>query len=35
MYGCETWFLSLREEVKALRKILKPSRQRISGEWRE
>ena len=42
MYGCETWSLLLREERRlsvfenrALRRIFKPKRDEVIGEWRK
>ena len=42
LYGCETWYLTLREEHrlrmfenKALRKIFGAKRNEITGEWRK
>ena len=42
MYGCETWYLTLREEHKlrvfenkVLRKIFGAKRDEITGEWRK
>ena len=39
--GCETWSLSLREEHRlrvfknrVLRKMLRPKRDEVTGEWR-
>jgi hypothetical protein len=41
LYGCETWSLALREEhrlrvfeKRALRRILRPKRDEVTGEWR-
>jgi len=41
LYGCETWSLTLREERKlrvfenrVLRKIFRPKRDEVTGEWR-
>jgi len=41
LYGCETWSLTLREERKlkvfenrVLRKIFRPRRDEVTGEWR-
>ena len=41
LYGCETWSLKLREERKlrvsenmALRRIIGPRRDEVTGEWR-
>jgi hypothetical protein len=41
-YGCETWSLTLREEHRlrvfenrALRRILGPKRDEVTGEWRK
>jgi hypothetical protein len=41
LYGCETWFLTLREEQRlrvlenrVLRRIFGPKRDEASGEWR-
>jgi hypothetical protein len=40
--GCETWFLTLREEHRlrvfenrVLRRILGPKRDEVTGEWRK
>jgi hypothetical protein len=42
LYGCETWFLTLREEPrlrvfenKVLRRIFGPKRDEVMGEWRK
>jgi hypothetical protein len=42
LYGCETWPLKLREERRlrflenrALRGILMPKRDEVTGEWRK
>jgi hypothetical protein len=42
LYGCETWSLTLREEYglrvfenRVLRRILKPKRDEVTGEWRK
>jgi len=42
LYGCETWSLTLREEMKlgafenrVLRKIFGPRRDEVRGEWRK
>ena len=42
LYGCETWYLTLREEQrlrmfknKVLRKIFGAKRDQITGEWRK
>jgi hypothetical protein len=42
LYGCETWFLALREEHrmrvfenKVLRRIFGPKRDEVTGEWRK
>jgi hypothetical protein len=42
LYGCETWFLALREEHRlrvfenrVLRRIFGPKRDEVTGEWRE
>jgi hypothetical protein len=42
LYGCETWFLTLREEYKVtvfenrvLRRILGPKRDGVTGGWRK
>jgi hypothetical protein len=42
LYGCETWSLTLKEECRlrvfenrALRKILGPKRDEVTGEWRK
>jgi hypothetical protein len=34
LYGCETWFLTLREEHR-LRMIFGPKRDEVTGEWRK
>ena len=41
LYGCETWSLTLREERKlrvfenmVLRRIFRPRRDKVTGEWR-
>jgi hypothetical protein len=41
-YGCETWFLTLREEHRlrvfenrVLRRIFGPKRDEVTGEWRK
>jgi hypothetical protein len=42
LYGCETWFLMLREEHRlrvfenrVLRRISGPKRDEVTGEWRK
>jgi hypothetical protein len=42
LYGCETWYLTLREENRlrvfenmVLRRILGPKRDEVTGEWRK
>jgi hypothetical protein len=42
LYGCKTWFLTLREERRlrvfenrVLRRILGPKRDEVTGEWRK
>jgi hypothetical protein len=42
LYGCETWSLILREEHRlrvfenwVLRRIFRPKRDKIIGEWRQ
>jgi hypothetical protein len=42
LYGCETWFLTLREEHKVrvsenivLRRIFGPKRDEVTGRWRK
>jgi len=42
LYGCETWSLTLREELRlkvfenrALRRIFWPKRDEVTGEWRK
>ena len=42
LYGCETWFLTLREkrgsmvfENRVLRKIFGPKRDEVTREWRK
>jgi hypothetical protein len=41
LYGCETWYLTLREEhrlgifeTRVLRKIFRPKMDDVTGEWR-
>jgi hypothetical protein len=41
LYGCERWSLTLREECrlrvfenKVLRRIFRPKRDEVTGEWR-
>jgi len=41
LYGCETWSLTLREELRlmvfengVLRRIFGPKRNEVIGEWR-
>jgi len=41
LYGCKTWYLTLREEFqlsvfenRMLRKMFRPKRDRVIGEWR-
>jgi hypothetical protein len=41
LYGCETWFLTLREEHRlrvfenrVLRRIFGPKRDKVTGGWR-
>jgi hypothetical protein len=41
LYGCETWFLTLREEHRlrmyenrVLRRIFEPKREEMAGGWR-
>jgi hypothetical protein len=41
LYGCETWSLTLREEQRlrvfenrVLRRIFRPKRDEVTGEWR-
>jgi hypothetical protein len=41
LYGCETWYLTLREEHRlrvfenrVLRRISGPKRDEVTGEWR-
>jgi hypothetical protein len=41
-YGCETWSLTLREELRlrvfenrVLRRIFGPKRDEVTGEWRK
>ena len=41
LYGCETWFLTLKEEHRlgvfenrVLRKVFGPEREGVTGEWR-
>jgi hypothetical protein len=42
LYGCETWFLTLREEHRlkvfenrVLRRIFGPKRDEVTGDWRK
>jgi hypothetical protein len=42
LYGCETWWLTLREELRLrvfenmmLRKIFGPKRDQVTSEWRK
>jgi hypothetical protein len=42
LYGCETWYLTLREEHRlrvfenrVLRRIFEPKRDEVTGEWRK
>jgi hypothetical protein len=42
LYGCETWSLTLKEEYRlrvfenrVLRKIFRPTRDEVTGEWRQ
>ena len=42
LYGCETWSLTLREELRlrvfknrVLRRIFGPKRDEVTGEWRK
>jgi hypothetical protein len=42
LYGCETWSLTLREEHRlrvfenrVLRRIFRPKREEVTGEWRK
>jgi hypothetical protein len=41
LYGCETWYLTLREEhrlrvfERVLRRIFGPKRDEVTGEWRK
>jgi hypothetical protein len=42
LYGCETWYLTLREEhrlkvfvKRVLRRIFGPKRDEVTGEWRK
>jgi hypothetical protein len=42
LYGCETWSLTLREEYRlgvfenrVLRRIFRPKRYEVTGEWRK
>jgi hypothetical protein len=42
LYGCEIWFLALREEHilrvfenRVLRRIFGPKRSKVTGEWRK
>ena len=42
LYGCETWSLKLREELRmrvfenrVLKRIFGPKRDEVTGEWRK
>jgi hypothetical protein len=42
LYGCETWSLTLREghrlrvfDNRVLRRIFRPKRDEVTGEWRK
>jgi len=42
LYGCETWSLTLREELRlrvfenrVLRRVFRPKRDEVTGEWRK
>jgi hypothetical protein len=42
LYGCETWYLTLREEHRlrmfengVLRRIFRPKRDEVTGRWRK
>ena len=42
LYGCETWSLTLREELRlrvfenrVLRRVFGPKRDEVTGEWRK
>jgi hypothetical protein len=38
LYGCETWWLKLREESKlrvSENRVLRPKRDEVTGEWRK
>jgi hypothetical protein len=42
LYGCETWFITIREECRlrvfenrVLRRILGPKRDEVMGGWRK
>jgi hypothetical protein len=42
LYGCETWSLTVREELglrafenRVLRRIFGPKRDKVMGEWRK
>jgi hypothetical protein len=37
LYGCETWSLTLKEEriLRVLRRIFRPKRDKVTGEWRK
>jgi hypothetical protein len=42
LYGCETWFLKLKEEHRlrvfehrVLRRIFGPKRDEVTGDWRK
>jgi hypothetical protein len=42
LYGCETWWLTLREELRlrvfenrVLRRVFGPKRDDVTGEWRK
>ena len=42
LYGCETWSLTLREELRlrvlenrVFRRVFRPKRDEVTGEWRK
>jgi len=36
LYGCETWYFTLREgcRLRVLRRIFGPRRDEVTGEWK-
>jgi hypothetical protein len=35
LYGCKTWFLTLREKHRLMRRIFGPKRYEVTEEWRK